>query len=73
MIKDPTNLVYVADEWSENTVVNGGKPREAALPTSSGPASASTVMQSTSIDSTTHGEMLVVGSPQVQPSWPNSK
>ena len=67
MIKDPTNLVYVADERSENTVVNGGQPREAALPTS-GPASASTVTQSTSIDSTTHGEMLVVGSPQVQPS-----
>ena len=57
----------VADEQSENTVVNGGQPSEAALPTSSEPASASTVSQSTSFDSATHGEMLVVGSPKVQP------
>ena len=57
----------VADEQSKNTVVNGGQPSEAALPTSSEPASASTVSQSTSFDSATHGEMLVVGSPKVQP------
>ena len=57
----------VAGERSENTVVNGGQPSEAALPTSSEPASASTVSQSTSVDSAPHGEMLVVGSQQVQP------